>query len=235
MRSVSSPPAATSAPPLLRTLVLFACLATYAPSQATDEAGVAASSGSREQQLIGATIERYEAAETYQLEFTQESYWALADSTQSTRGVLSVINPSQFSIRYENGGRIVVNAESLWVYIPETQQFFSGPVDSSDVAVDPARLLRQYVPDPEIPSRELDAGTMTIALRPRTGGREPSRLTVEIGRQSGLVESISARTSTGDVTRYSIHSTRFDLPVAPGDFLLARPSGAEAIEGGHAR
>jgi outer membrane lipoprotein-sorting protein len=191
-----------------------------------------AESVSAARDLIDIAIDRYEASQRYEIEFVQDTYWALADSTQTIRGILTVSTPSLISVRYVDGGRIVVNAESLWVYVPETNQFFSGPVDSSDVVIDPARLLRQYAPDPTAPLDERADGTAVVMLRPLQSAREPSSMTVEIDQRSGLLKAIAARMSTGDRTSYRILDTRFGQRIAANEFTLRRPPGAELIEGG---
>ncbi len=214
---------------------MTACLSAMAAltligavAAASDEADAA----SRANKLVAMAIDRYEASETYRMEFVQEAYWSLADSTQTSRGTLVVSNPYSISVRYADGGRIVVHAGSLRVYVPQTNQFFRGPVDSRDVVIDPPHLLRQYAPDPDTPLDERGDGTAVVLLRHRRNAQEPNRLAVEIDEQSGLVTEISARTSTGDRTTYRIVDTRFGQPVAPDEFTLTRPAGAELIEGG---
>ena len=216
-------------------MLLTACLATTAGltligAPAAASGGPDAASPANE--LVELAIARYEASETYRMEFVQESYWSLADSTQTTRGTLVVSNPSSISVRYADGGRIVVHAGSLWVYVPQTNQFFRGQVDSRDVVIDPPHLLRQYAPDPDTPLDERGDGTAVVVLRHRRNAQEPNRLAVEIDQRSGLVTAISARTSTGDRTTYRILDTRFGQPLAPDEFTLTRPAGAELIEEG---
>ena len=214
---------------------LRTCLAAIAALMligAVAAASEGADAASRASELVEMAIDRYEAAETYRMEFVQEAYWSLADSTQMTRGAVFVSNPSSVSVRYADGGRIVVHAGSLWVYVPQTNQFFRGPVDSRDVVIDPPHLLRQYAPDPDAPLDERGDGTAVVSLRHRRNAQEPNHLAVEIDQRSGLVTAISARTSTGDRTTYRILDTRFGQPVAPDEFTLRRPDGAELIEEG---
>lgn len=207
--------------------VVAAVFMAAAPASAQDEDAAA-----RAGRLVESAIARYEASAGYELEFVQEAYWALADSTQTTRGTLAVSNPSRVSIRYANGGRIVVDADSLWVYVPDTNQFFRSALDPADVVADPARMLRQYSLDKDAPLVDRGDGLSVVRLRPREAGREPRILTVDIEAATGLVAAITARTSTGDRTSYRILNTRFDVEFRSDEFRLRRPPGSELIEGG---
>jgi outer membrane lipoprotein-sorting protein len=192
--------------------------------------------------LIDEVIQRYESTESYRLSFTQETYWSLADTSFVSTGVLLLEHPFLLAIRYDDGSRIASDGESLWVYVAQTNQFLATDVDSSDVVIDPPRLLRQYIPDvggtypaptPAQPEG-VSAGTgrtVAISLRPLREGGEPAALDVYIDDQSGFVRQIAARTRSGDYTRYTITNTELDVTTRPSDFVLKRPPDAERLSG----
>jgi outer membrane lipoprotein-sorting protein len=182
--------------------------------------------------LLRKVIERYEAAPTCRLDFTQESYWALADTVARTTGVLFVKRPRHVSIRYGDSGRLVTNGESLKVYVPETGQFFVSAIDSSDVVLDPAQLLRRYSVDPGIPELVDEGGGMvSVNLVPNRPPAEPAALRVVIDVDNRSVSRIEAFTSSGDSTVYIVERTDFGLVVPEEEFTLTKPANAQLIVG----
>lgn len=187
--------------------------------------------------LIASVVDRYLGTSAYEIEFFQESYWALADSMQTTSGSLSVVPPGHIAVRYDDGGRVVADGESLWVYVRETNQFFSTGVDSSDVFFDPVRMLSAYVPDARTPfgGAELGPGggpgPSVVILRPRPPAVEPVRIEVAIDATARTVEALTAHSSAGDWVRYTLRATRFDAAIPDSLFAPAPPPGAEIIRG----
>jgi len=181
--------------------------------------------------LAERTALKYEGSESYRVEFSQESYWSLADSLVVSSGVLLADPPSRVSVEYEDGGRIVSRGDSIWVYVPQTNQFFSSPVDSSDVTLDLAALLRRYRPSSDAPFADAPAGARTIQLRPSGGLAEPVRLLVTVNEAGGTVTAITAYSTSGDRTTYELLDTRFNVPVPDGAFNARRPPGAELVRG----
>jgi outer membrane lipoprotein-sorting protein len=212
---------------------LAAVLSFSSPASAEEPAGAVAAAES----LIASAVAVYESAGDYEIDFTQESYWALADSTQVTEGTLSVAPPRRMAIRYEDGGRIVVNGESLRVYVPATNQFFATRLDSTDVLFDPVRMLSSYEPDAREPFVRLGsdagekAGRRVVRLRPRPPTVEPVRLDVEIDRFTDTVRALAARSSAGDRTRYLVRQTRLGARIPDSAFRLTPPPGAEIVRG----
>jgi outer membrane lipoprotein-sorting protein len=193
--------------------------------------------------LIAEVIERYESADSYRLSFRQETFWALAETTYISEGVLLLAHPSMLSISYDDGSRIVSNGDSLWVYVSQTNQFLATEIDSSDVLMDPPRLLMQYVPDSDgpypspTPSRPEGApaesgATVALSLRPRSSGAEPASMDVYIDTSSNLVRQIVAHARSGDYTRYTVTSTRLNARTESSDFVLKRPPGSQRLDGG---
>jgi outer membrane lipoprotein-sorting protein len=194
------------------------------------------------QELIDDVISRYESAASYRLTFTQQNYWALADTTFSSDGVLLLQHPSLLSIRYDDGSRIVADGESLWVYVAQTNQFLATAIDSSDVILDPPRLLGQYVPDAKgrfpTPTSAMPEGApadaapaLALSLKPGGDLGEPAALDVYIDARTFLVRQLVARARSGDYTLYTIRSTEVDAPASTSDFTLRRPPGAELLTG----
>lgn len=214
-----------------------AVLSSSGLTSAADPAPPPTGSLKAAEDLIASVVFRYASASAYEIDFTQESYWALADSTQVTSGTLTVVPPSLISIRYEDGGGIVANGESLWVYVPATNQFFSARLDSTDLFFDPVRLLSRYAPDTESPfgsagpSTSGAGGRSAVILRPRPPAIEPVRLDVEIDGAAGLLRGLTAHSSAGDRTRYTLHETRLEAHVPDAAFRLRPPPGAEIVRG----
>jgi len=216
-------------------LVTAAISVSFASVRAQGPAARGADALAEAERLVASTVSEYESADAYVIDFRQESYWALADSTQVTTGVLAVARPARASIRYEDGGRIVVRGESLWVYVPQTNQFFSTRLDSMDTFLDPIRLLSGFTLDAEAPfapETVADVRQRTVTLRPRPPALEPVRVDVRIDTESFLVRALTAFASSGDRTSYLMGETRLPASIPDSTFVPVRPAGAELIRGG---
>jgi len=193
-------------------------------------------------------VEHYESEQSYRISFQQETYWALADTTITSEGVLLLERPSTLSIRYDDGSMIASNGDTLWVYVSQTNQFFVTAVDADDTVIDPPRVLRQYVPNPKgpflgpcvgVPDGPSSAGgesrgktvRATLSMIPASGTSEPARLDVTVDPSRNLVLEMTAHTRTGDHTRYRISETLFGVETSPSDFAITIPAGAERIGG----
>jgi outer membrane lipoprotein-sorting protein len=183
--------------------------------------------------LVSEIVDRYERARSCRLEFEQSNYWALADSTYTTGGTLLLERPNKVSVRYADGSRIVVREDSVRVYVPSTRQLFIAPVDSSDVAIDPARLLKSYRPDTEQPFLPIGQGESTdlrrLNLKPRTAGLEPTRLEALVDARRSLVQKLTVMWSTGDSVVYNVRETRFDVQIDKDEFVIHRPPGVKLV------
>jgi outer membrane lipoprotein-sorting protein len=219
-------------------LVSAAALSWSTARGATDEFSPGRSVEDAEE-LIASVVSRYAASRAYEIDFTQESYWALADSTQVTTGTVSVSPPGRISIRYEDGGRIVADGESLKIFVPATGQFFVTGLDSTDVLFDPVGLLSAYAPDADRPFGTPETTPTGVGrperrlvrLRPRPPAVEPARLDVEIDASAETIRAITAHSTAGDRTRYTLHRTRLDAAVPASAFRLIPPPGAEIVRG----
>jgi outer membrane lipoprotein-sorting protein len=223
----------------LTLLVVVLVTAALMPAAALSEEPTPewkAESQARAEELIQRVIDRYEASDSYRILFTQETFWALADTVLSSSGEMLVQHPLNVSISYDDGSRVASNGESLWVYASQTNQFFATAVDSNDVVIDPPQFLRRFEPDPDrrFPTPQVEsalyANQVVLSLRPRGGG-EPRGMDVHINERELLVTQITARSSSSDWTRYKISETVFDVPTTPSDFVFAIPPGAERIGG----
>jgi outer membrane lipoprotein-sorting protein len=208
--------------------------AVLSSSATANAAGEATTDARDAEDLIASAVARYANASAYEIDFAQESYWALADSTQLTTGTLAVVPPRSISIRYDDGGRIVADGDSLRVYVPATNQFFSARMDSTDLLFDPVRLLSAYAPDADDPfgrNGRKGGGRTVVTLRPGAAAVEPVRLDVEIDAATGLLSGLVAYSSGGDRTRYTIHDTRLNARIPDSTFKLSPPEGADILRG----
>jgi hypothetical protein len=196
--------------------------------------------------LIDRLVQRYESEHSYRISFRQESYWALADSSIYSNGVLLLERPARLSVKYDDGSTIVADGDSLWVYMAGTNQYISTEIEADDTIIDPPRVLRQYAPDPSDPYEGPDdiadakgdirphASGITEAklhLVARDAASEPARVEVTMDPSRDLVTGMTAHTRSGDFTRYEITGTEFGVRTAPRDFRFVRPRGAERVGG----
>ncbi len=201
------------------------------PDNPPEQSGTAESEMTRT--IVERVLESYAGAESYTIEFAQESYWALADTVSLSSARLVLVKPALLSVSYDDGGRIVSNGESLRIYVPATGQFFVSRIGSAGVVLDPAAILSNYRPDPRIPiiARSEEQDTVTIALRPRERFAEPTRIDVTIDTKTWILVALTAHSTAGDRSSYVLKSTIFEAPVAPGEFVLVRPEGAQLLTG----
>ena len=173
----------------------------------------------------------YLDADSYRLTFSQENYWALADSSFVTRAVLSARPPQALSISYDDGGRIVASGGTLRVFIPQTNQFFVSRIDSTGLTIDPASILRSYRLHPSDPIISCDETHLRVHLIPDNRFMDPSRVDVTIDRARHLVVRLSAHASSGDRSTYDIEHTELGRTIPDSEFRLVAPPGASVQSG----
>lgn len=221
--------------PALAALVLLVVAFQPAVAENEDTEGTRSVQMERANDLVRRVVERYEASDSYRISFTQETYWALADTVLTSTGELLVRRPLNVSINYEDGSRVATNGESLWVYTAQTNQFFATRVDSSDVVIDPPRLLKRYQPDPDHPFSTVSADSVmhlnqiVISMRPKGEVAELEGMDVYVDSEELLVLKLVARSSSSDWTRYIVQETLFDVETSADDFVFTRPPGSELI------
>lgn len=182
--------------------------------------------------LVERAASVFSEADTYRIEFTQENHWALADTVYVMQGTLTLSRPAHLSIRYEDGGRVTADGESLRVYVPQTDQFFITEARKADLLIDPAMLLSEYAPDPDRPfAEQAPARSTTVRLIPVGDSVEPVRLHVTFDRTTGDIRVIEAFSTSGDRTLYRIRTLSLGVPITAGEFRLEAPPGAERIAG----
>ncbi len=212
--------------------LFLAATGLFFPHPALAEEPPASPELAEAQALVDRVVDRYEGARSYRIEFTQESYWALADTSHFAEGVLFLERPDRISVSYDDGGRIVVDGDTMRVFVAMTNQFFLTTIESADVMLDPAVLLREFHPDRLAPFADDDdrtAGTRTVSMRPSMSFTEPARLLATIDLRSHSIVNIVAFSTAGDRTAYRMHACHFDVPTPDGAFVLPKPEGAELI------
>ena len=231
-------------------ILSFAALISSAvPASGQEEANDGSAASTRESaiasNLVERIAERYESENSYRITFHQQSYWALADTSMYSDGVLLLERPARLSVRYDDGSLVVSDGETLRVYLAQTNQYFTSDIGEGDTVIDPPRVLRQFVPDPHHPYagpeniadaagriRAASAVTRaTLFLVAADGAGEPARLEVVIDPSRSLVIGMTAHTRSGDFTRYDITNTQFGVQTTPGDFAFKTPPGAERVGG----
>ncbi len=222
---------AASGPLSVVLLVLTLALAT-ALSSSGSAASVGDPPGIEEVSAeIDATVSTYVGEECYRLHFSQENYWALADTSVVTGAVLTSKRPRSLSIRYDDGGRIVAAGGTLRVFIPQTNQFFISRVDSTSLIIDPASILMSYRLHPDEPVTAWDARHLSVRLVPEGRFMSPSRVDVTIDRTTHLVIRLSADATSGDSSTYVIEKTELGISVPDSEFRLAPPPGVSIQSG----
>ena len=233
--------------PAAALLALVGFLVLSPLSRAADEGEAGSETGTqRAERIIGVIAARYEAADTYRIEFIQESYWALADTLYASSGTLLLRRPATLAISYDDGSRIVSDGESLWVYTSQTNQYFATRVRPEDIMLDPPTLLRGYRIDPDgrfseptscqlSPPGGQSRTVVAISMKPDEGISEPAGLDVYIDENERTIVEVLARSLSGDFTRYRISRTVFDVPTESSSFRFDKPAGARRMGGSGSR
>ncbi len=207
-------------------LLLALTLSLAATSASADEPTVAEIEREIEQAAAA-----YLEQSSYRLTFSQENYWALADSSFVTHAVLTARPPHTLSISYDDGGRIVASGGTLRVFIPQTNQFFVSLIDSTGLTVDPAAILKSYRLHPSEPLISSDDTHLCVHLVPENRYMDPSRVDVTIDRVRHLVVRLAAVASSGDRSTYVIERTELGAVIPDSEFQLAPPPGASIQSG----
>ncbi len=149
----------------------------------------------------------YESLTSLRADFRQTISNPMLGDPETTRGVLYLVPPDRFAMRFEHpeGDRIVVDGEWLWAFTPSTvpNQVLRQPIPRYGAAT--PNIFLQFVDNPLERYDATYVGTDSVAadlvdvvrLVPKQDGLGFRRATISISRRTGLLRRVALVEESG--------------------------------------
>jgi outer membrane lipoprotein carrier protein len=183
-------------------------------------------------------VAAYGAVRSLEAAFVQTSSNPMIGGPESSRGVLYLVRPDRFAMRFTSpdGDRIVADGQYLWLYLPSTvpNQVIRTTIPSTGTAG--PNLFAQFLDRPTERYRatyleERRIGGMVhdiVRLEPREslGFR---RADLAIGRSDGLIRMVDLIDASGLARRLDLSALRTNLDVPPAEVSFSAPAGVRVV------
>jgi outer membrane lipoprotein-sorting protein len=144
----------------------------------------------------------------------------------SSSGTIWLGENGSLRIEYENAGRIVSDGDTIWMYVPESEQVFISRADTSNL-LSPARLVSHFIvrSDSVVFERTDEGWTAEFHMKP---GKKLEYLSAVIRESDYFVPELVMKDSEGNETEVKLEYIR--KGIEPGAlFVFDKPAGAEVI------
>ena len=170
--------------------------------------------------------ESYDSKSVIEARVEQESYWVNLDERVSSSAKLWLGKGGAIRLEYETGGRVVSDGDTIWVYVPESEQVFISRADTSSL-LNPARLVTHFTQKSDsIHFDRRDDGWLA-EFRMKPGGKF-AFLSAAIRDEDYMVPELFMRDAEGNETKIKLEYARHGLATRQL-FEFSKPNGAEVI------
>ncbi len=181
----------------------------------------------------------YRLLTSLRAEFQQTITNPMLGAPVTTRGVLFLVPPDRFAMRFEEpeGDRIVADGEWLWAYTPSTvpDQVIRQPIPRFGVAT--PNLFGQFVDRPLERYAATHIGKDTVGEDPvdlvRLVPNEPNigfrEATIAISERTGLLRRVDLIEDSGQRRRLVFLNIEPDAPVARAELTFVVPRGVRVV------
>ena len=182
----------------------------------------------------------YRSISTLSADFTQTITSPMIGGPDTTRGVLHLMRPNHFAMRFTDpqGDRVVADGRYLWLYTPSTTP---GQVLRSAIpragGTGP-NLIGQFV---ERPRERYDARLVradslasgwadVVELTPKETDLPYTQAVIWVDRSDGLVRRIEIEETSGQRRVVSLRRLRPNAEVPRREFTFAPPAGVRVVD-----
>ena len=211
----------------------FALLLVIAASSASAQAPTAASVTDR-------AVAAFQRVATLRADFVQTVHDEMLGTDDTSRGEFLQQRPDKVAMRWRQprGDLIVVDGQTLWVYLPSSTP---GQVVRSDVhgrtgqTLDPVgefldrpqeRFTITYVKAEAVGSRAADV----IQLIPKRPDQPYRRVQIWVDRQDALPRRVEIVEASGAVRRITFDRLRVNAAVPASSFTFTPPRGVRVVD-----
>jgi outer membrane lipoprotein carrier protein len=202
-------------------------------------APLAAQSGTPSTAILERAMQRYRAARTVDVSFTQTVTNPLTQHSLTSRGELQRERPNLLSITFSApaSDRIVADGRSLWVYLPSSApgQVMKLPAAGErGILLDPlgqilGTPLSEYTVTPAAGATIDGHDTQAFTLTPRSQHAVFTRATVWVD-DGGVVRQLEATEPSGLVRRIAVTQFRANVSIPRSAFRYAPPAGVRVVD-----
>ena len=181
----------------------------------------------------------YRTLTSLRAQFEQTIVNPMLSGPETSRGMLYLVPPSRFAMRFTEpaGDRVVADGEWLWAYTPSTVpgQVIRQPVPQAGAAT--PNLFAQFVDRPlerydaTYAGRDTVAGDLVdlVALVPKVEGLPFRRVTIAVSRESGMLRRLAIVEDSGQRRTLVLTALAPNAPVLPAEVRFEVPRGVKIV------
>jgi outer membrane lipoprotein carrier protein len=187
------------------------------------------------EQVVANVQRAYEATEDFTASFTQAYTNVALGDTDRSAGTVHFLRPGRMRWDYTEPRQrfFISDGEQLWIYEPEQAQYYTQPLDDSDLPTalrflfgegDLARDFEVSFADEVVP------GAIVLDLVPRAGEAHYRSLRFEVNPTTWEVDVATIVDPVGNTNTFRFEGRETNVGYLPGDFHFEPPRGARRIE-----
>lgn len=176
----------------------------------------------------------YDEVSDFRASFRQEYANAALGDTDSSSGVMHFLKPGHMRWDYSApvARYFIIDGESLWIYEPTEAQYYTQPLDDSDLPTALRFLMGrgEFSQEFDITTLENSQGRIVLELVPRQDEGEYRKLRFVVNPQTFRIEETTIYDPLGNTNRFVFTERVENVGYVPGDFSFTPPPGASQIE-----
>ena len=177
----------------------------------------------------------YDNLEDFHADFSQEFTNLTLGDTRTSEGHVYFRTPGMMRWDYLSPTEryLIRDGEDLWVYEPEFAQYYTQPMDESDLPTALRFLMGQgeLTEDFEVTIHEEGDETVTLNLVPRDAATEYTQLRLVVRRSTWEVAETILYDALGNTNRLIFSNTALNSGLPESGFIFEPPEGTHQIEG----
>jgi outer membrane lipoprotein carrier protein len=180
------------------------------------------------------------ALSTLSADFVQIVVNPLVGSPDTTRGMLHLMRPSRFAMRFTDprGDRVVADGRFLWLYAPSTTPGQVVRTGIPETGTTGPNLIAQFVERPlerydarAVRADSLESGWAdVIALVPKATDLPYGEAVIWVDTDDGLVRRIEIVETSGQRRTVILRRLRVNAAVPKREFTFSPPAGVRVVD-----
>lgn len=191
---------------------------------------IPAASTARPRPIIEALKARYASDKTLEILFDLEIFWKVREKTEKKSGTILLAPGDKFRVTL--GTTVwVCDGQRYWQYSSATNQVVIKHLLDVDLSTHPSQIMQTYLGDYAYQVTQEDERRAVLAWKSDEPEKTPCRsLRLWVDKKNTAVTKLVVEDVSGNVSTYTITTTRTGVPVQGDTFTFSIPEGAQVLD-----
>jgi outer membrane lipoprotein carrier protein len=176
----------------------------------------------------------YDEVSDFRASFRQEYANAALGETDTSSGIMHFLKPGHMRWDYSApvARYFIIDGASLWIYEPTEAQYYTQPLDDSDLPTALRFLMGRgdFAEDFDITTVENSLSRIVLELVPRSDEGEYRKLRFVVNPETFRIDETTIYDPVGNTNRFVFTDREENVGYVPGDFSFTPPVGASRID-----